>query len=233
MKDPAFLFYPNDYIGGTMGMTFEEKGAYIELLMMQFNRGHMTEHMIGQTVGQLWDKLHTKFIKDDKGLWYNERLEIEKEKRQRYTESRRNNKEGINQHTKKGNKKRSLDSSYEQTMTKHMENENNSIDVCSNKSYIYNKFYDEEIDKSNNDINYVQFVKIIFGENNLNIILKNVLSLENQLSYKQFGLVYARKKEYNLSLTSLLEDMENTKGFSKKYTSLQRTMLNWMENRKK
>jgi len=24
-KDPAFLFYPNDYIGGTMGMTFEEK----------------------------------------------------------------------------------------------------------------------------------------------------------------------------------------------------------------
>jgi len=36
-KDPAFLFYPNDYIGGTMGMTFEEKGAYIELLMLQFN----------------------------------------------------------------------------------------------------------------------------------------------------------------------------------------------------
>ena len=46
-KDPAFLFYPNDYIGGTMGMTFEEKGAYIELLMLQFNRGHMTTHMIG------------------------------------------------------------------------------------------------------------------------------------------------------------------------------------------
>jgi hypothetical protein len=46
-KDPAFLFYPNDYIGGTMGMTFEEKGAYMELLMLQFNRGHMTTHMIG------------------------------------------------------------------------------------------------------------------------------------------------------------------------------------------
>ena len=44
-KDPAFLFYPNDYIGGTMGMTFEEKGAYMDVLMMQFNRGHMTEHM--------------------------------------------------------------------------------------------------------------------------------------------------------------------------------------------
>ena len=44
-KDPAFLFYPNDWLGGTMGMTFEEKGAYMELLMMQFNRGHMTSHM--------------------------------------------------------------------------------------------------------------------------------------------------------------------------------------------
>ena len=33
-KDPAFLFYPGDWIGGTMGMTFEEKGAYMEILMM-------------------------------------------------------------------------------------------------------------------------------------------------------------------------------------------------------
>ena len=63
-KDPAFLFYPNDWLGGTMGMTFEEKGAYIDLLIMQFNRGHMTGHMIGQTVGQLWVKLEDKFVVD-------------------------------------------------------------------------------------------------------------------------------------------------------------------------
>ena len=25
-KDPAFLFYPGDWLGGTMGMTLEEKG---------------------------------------------------------------------------------------------------------------------------------------------------------------------------------------------------------------
>ena len=56
-KDPAFLFYPNDYIGGTMGMTFEEKGAYIELLMLQFNRGHMDGHMIGHCVGQIWERI--------------------------------------------------------------------------------------------------------------------------------------------------------------------------------
>ena len=118
MKDPAFLFYPNDWVGGTMGMTFEEKGAYMELLMMQFNRGHMTTHMIGQAVGQLWDNVREKFVKDDDGLWYNERLEIEKEKRKRFTESRRNNVSGKNQYTKKASKKGSGH------MTSHMENEN-------------------------------------------------------------------------------------------------------------
>ena len=101
-KDPAFLFYPNDYIGGTMGWSFEEKGAYIEILMMQFNRGHMTEHMICHTVGQLWDTIKVKFKKDVKGLYYNERLENEKIKRSLYTASRRNNILGKNQYSDRG-----------------------------------------------------------------------------------------------------------------------------------
>lgn len=126
-KDPAFLFYPGDWLGGTMGMTFEEKGAYMELLMLQFNRGHMTKDMIGHTVGQLWGQIQDKFIQDDKGLWFNERLDEEKLKRQNYTLSRKNNKTGNNQHTKeKGH------------MTSHMENE----DV--NKSeYKFKEFVDD------------------------------------------------------------------------------------------
>jgi len=121
MKDPAFLFYPNDWLGGTMGMTFEEKGAYMDLLMMQFNRGHMTSHMIGQTVGQLWVNIQDKFTKDDKGLYYNERLEEEQRKRKAYSDSRRNNKTGKNQHSLKEKKVGH--------MTSHMEDE----DVNENK----------------------------------------------------------------------------------------------------
>ncbi len=122
-KDPAFLFYPNDYIGGTMGMTFEEKGAYIELLMLQFNRGHMTKHMIGQTVGQIWDNISDKFSVDSNGLYFNERLESEQNKRKSYSESRRNNKNGTNQYSKKkvGH------------MTSHMENVNEDEYVINNK----------------------------------------------------------------------------------------------------
>ena len=41
-KDPAFLFYPGDWLGGTMLMTRHHKGAYMDLLMAQYNNGHMT-----------------------------------------------------------------------------------------------------------------------------------------------------------------------------------------------
>jgi len=127
-KDPAILFYPNDYIGGTMGMTFEEKGAYMELLVLQFNRGHMGGHMIGQTVGQLWDKIQDKFVQDENGLWYNVRFEQEIIKRKKYTESRRNNISGINQHSEKGKKESSKPQKkvghMDGHMTSHMENEN-------------------------------------------------------------------------------------------------------------
>jgi len=125
-KDPAFLFYPNDYIGGTMGMTFEEKGAYIELLMLQFNRGHMTKHMIGQSIGQLWVNIQDKFLKDSKGLYYNKRLEDEQNKRKSYSESRKNNKLGINQFNKK---KKSRGH-----MIAHMEDENINEDLNEKES---------------------------------------------------------------------------------------------------
>ncbi len=133
-KDPAFLFYPNDWIGGTMGMTFEEKGAYMELLMMQFNRGHMTSHMIGQTIGQIWVKIENKFKKDENGLYYNVRLEQEQLKRKEYTESRRNNKFGMNQYVKKESKKEVKEVGHMTShMIGHMENENENIII--NKDY--------------------------------------------------------------------------------------------------
>lgn len=132
-KDPAFLFYPNDWIGGTMGMTFEEKGAYMELLMLQFNRGHMTSHMIGQIIGQTWDNIKDKFKQDDQGLWYNERLEIEKEKRKTFTESRRNNVLGKNQHKNTSSKKQK----NRGHMTSHMEDVNENVNESINEDEKY------------------------------------------------------------------------------------------------
>jgi len=131
-KDPAFLFYPNDWIGGTMHLDFECKGAYMELLMLQFNRGHMTSHMIGQVLGHrkdiIWSQIHDKFVTDGTYFW-NQRLKEEKEKRISYSESRRNNLKGKNQYSdSKGH--------IRGHMTSHMENENVNVneDINDNKS---------------------------------------------------------------------------------------------------
>lgn len=95
-KDPALLWYPGDYIAGTMEYSFEEKGAYMEILMMQFkNGGPLSEDKIKRILrekyGSIWSVICEKFRMDDKGQWFNERLEVERNKRQNFTESRRNN----------------------------------------------------------------------------------------------------------------------------------------------
>jgi hypothetical protein len=134
-KDPAFLFYPNDWIGGTMGMSLEDKGAYMEVLMMQFNVGHMTSHMIGQVVGQKWDNIKHKFRMDSEGKYYNERLELEKEKRKTFTKSRQNNITGKNQYSKNKNLLGHMDGHT----TSHMENENENVNEDKNIDKDVNK----------------------------------------------------------------------------------------------
>lgn len=129
-KDPAFLFYPGDWMGGTMHLNWECKGAYMDILMLQFNRGHVTMHMIGQILGQkldeIWPMIKDKFQTDGTIFW-NDRLKKEKEKRETFTASRRNNVSGKNQHSDKDKKK-------EAHMTNHMEDENRNKDLNTNKN---------------------------------------------------------------------------------------------------
>ena len=99
MKDPAFLFYPGDWLGGTMLFSRRQKGAYMDLLMTQFNNGHMTLNQIKTILGKedshLWEEiLESKFIRDDDGLFFNDRLQLEKNKRMKFTQSRRDNRSG-------------------------------------------------------------------------------------------------------------------------------------------
>jgi len=54
-------------------------------------QGRMSEETIRFLVGSVSDNLKSKFLVDDNGMWYNQRLEIESDKRAKFTESRRNN----------------------------------------------------------------------------------------------------------------------------------------------
>jgi uncharacterized phage protein (TIGR02220 family) len=87
-KDPAFLFYSQDFLVGTMAMPFEDRGRYITLLAYIHQNGHISEETIRLLVGSFSDILRLKFKQDSNGLYYNERLENEVFKRKKFTDSR-------------------------------------------------------------------------------------------------------------------------------------------------
>lgn len=129
-KDPAFLFYPGDFMTGTQFFTDEQVGKYIRLLLAQHQLGHLKEsHMI--MICKTYDNdIFSKFIKDSNGNYYNQRLEDEIIKRKKYTESRRNN--------RKSEKNISL------TYDEHMENKNKDININNNINIIDTWFSDFE-----------------------------------------------------------------------------------------
>lgn len=95
-KDPAFLFYPGDWLGGTMTFSRHHKGAYMDILMGQFNNGRLTiediQTILGADFETMWEqKLRAKFQQDETGKFFNEKLENEMIKRRNYSESRRKN----------------------------------------------------------------------------------------------------------------------------------------------
>lgn len=114
-KDPAMLWYWNDWQGGTVTLSRHLKGCYIDLLHAQFNNGHLSLDEVRTVLGpdfNAWDTLQKKFERDEKGLFFNKRLEQEQQKRKAFAESRRKN----------------VSVRYESTHVKHtnlrMENEN-------------------------------------------------------------------------------------------------------------
>lgn len=129
-KDPAFLFYPGDWLSGTMYLTHEQKGAYMDLLILQFNCGKFTEAQAKQVLSicfeVAWPMLKQKFIKDG-DFYYNARLESEIERRKNFTESRRNNASGTKKQKRlddNGSKKEEASAEH---MLQHMEDENENI----------------------------------------------------------------------------------------------------------
>ena len=123
-KDPAFLFYYQDFLVGTSFMTLEEVGAYIKLLCFQADKGELTEKEILKKIPLvIWESICCKFEQGAKG-YFNRRLQEEVLKRRLYTESRRKNLHmGKHMGTHMGG-----------AMTPHMENENE--DVNENKDVI-------------------------------------------------------------------------------------------------
>lgn len=122
-KDPAALFYFNDWMGGTATLTRHQKGCYIDLLCVQFNSGPLSldeiKTVLGSDFGSSWPAIQKKF-KSENGLYFNERLALEKYRRNTYTSSRRSN------------------ANSQKHMPKHMEDVNENV-LSINKSLEYLK----------------------------------------------------------------------------------------------
>lgn len=95
MNDPAVLFYTSDFLTGVMDMSMEERGMYITLLCYQHQKGHIEEKTIRFLLGYAKDNLPDVIMKhfkiDNEGKYYNERMDLEKEKRSKFVETRREN----------------------------------------------------------------------------------------------------------------------------------------------
>lgn len=127
MKDPAFLFYYQDFLVGTSFMSNESVGAYVRCMCHQAHKGTISEKDMMKICQshEIHTEIKEKFIVDEmNGELYNERLREEISKRAKYSESRAKNRS-----IKKLEQKKS--SSYDEDMSNicescdpHMENEN-------------------------------------------------------------------------------------------------------------
>ena len=120
-KDPAVLFYTSDFLSGTFTMDNEQVGKYIRLLCLQHQKGKLSEKDMLSICkaydNEIWDK-----FKIEDGLYYNERMYNETIRRQKFSESRRNN--------AKSPKKESTSEAY----AKHMETETENRTITINRN---------------------------------------------------------------------------------------------------
>ena len=131
-KDPAVLFYTSDFLSGTFTMDNEQVGKYIRLLCLQHQKGKLSEKDMLSICkaydSEIWDK-----FKIEDGLYYNDRMLNETVRRQKFSESRRNN--------AKSPKKESTSEAYAEHM--ETETENRTITINENINIDFEWFWND------------------------------------------------------------------------------------------
>lgn len=144
MKDPAFLFYSNDFLSGTLLMSDEEIGQYIKLLCLQHQKGHLKEKDMLNICKTYNEEIFSKFIQDEEGKYYNERLDEEIDRRKKYSESRRNNRKKKDSIEKKNARREEDIKNICNSHEEHMETETTTTTETIN---INKKIIEEKLQK--------------------------------------------------------------------------------------
>ncbi len=125
-QDPAFLFYTNDFERGVQFFSDEQVGKYLRLLMAQHQHGHLSEKQMIHICKSYDEDVFCKFEKDDGGLFYNQRLDIEIARRKKWVDSRSSNKSGKIKELQK-DKPKIISKSYDNHMEIENEIENEGV----------------------------------------------------------------------------------------------------------
>lgn len=112
-KNPAFLFYSNDYFEGTRTMLPEERACYVDLMVYQHQHDYIPNdikrimmYCVGVSEATLIATLEAKFKLCEKG-WYNEKLQEVMDRREEYVQHQSDN-GTYGQFIKKMNKDKSI-----------------------------------------------------------------------------------------------------------------------------
>jgi hypothetical protein len=258
LKDPAFLFYSQDFYTGVSTLNWEDRGKYITILCLMHQKGRMTEETICFLVGSVSVSLKEKFSIDENGFWFNDRLEKEAQKREKFVESRRNN--GF-----KGGRRKKEEEPYGLPnaeplglATKNLPENENNIDnnTVSNTESTSTRerkqkgkrsdetiisdakiFYDKETFENKDGMmitEYKALLNYIFKTNPLGVPAVSILALENQLTYEQFVVLLNKIGERNAhQIYQKVEVMMNTPAYLKDKKSLYMTLNAWFNREKK
>jgi hypothetical protein len=163
-------------------MNFEDRGKYITILCSMHQHGRLSEESIRFLVGSISDMLKSKFKIDENGLYYNERLETEMQKRSNFVISRKlNGSKGGR--PKDSNKPSGLPSVNRVVNLAENENRNENKDSNEDKSEVYLRF-----DHLSITVNKYNKLCELYQKSDVDDILDRIRNYRKNTSYKDLYL---------------------------------------------
>lgn len=167
MRDPAFLFYPNDFDAATKFFDDAQVGLYMRLLIAQFQHGHLSERQINFITKERDEMVFAKFKKDENGHFYNERLDSEIGKRRKFSESRRKNAEKRYENASVVASADTSATASAEHMHLHMENENENenrnrntgIGGVGEREKVDSSNYQKHLDQIKSNTTFVEYLQ--------------------------------------------------------------------------
>lgn len=184
-RDPAILVYTSDLIRMMADLTFEEKGQFMTLLLLQHQHGEVSDKVIKLQVPNVSPDVLAKFEKGEEGYWCLEWASWI-QKRRDYAESRRKN--SVKRKKNENNYDTPYDIEIISTTKTHDDTYNNTCDdetINTTKSY----------DNSHEDTYTKHTVKVNVKEK------ENKIEEEKIVSNDIFELIQIRFEKNDSGLT--------------------------------